>query len=147
MRMSLFGKTALAASFVSISAATAQTLSYSLLPAATTVPSPRFDGTIAYDPSGRQIFLFGGQDSSPRNDLWLYSLDRKQWAQVQASGTIPPARFGHTLVFDSVRRRLILFGGQAGGFFSDTWAFDVSAGNWSQLSPDDAGPSRRYGQR
>jgi uncharacterized protein (TIGR03437 family) len=48
-------------------------------------------------------------------------------------------------VFDSVRRRLILFGGQAGGFFSDTWAFDVSAGNWSQLSPDDAGPSRRYG--
>jgi hypothetical protein len=145
MRVSLFGKTALVASFVFVSVATAQTLSYSLLPAGTTVPSPRFDGTIAYDPSEKQIFLFGGQDSSPRNDLWFYSLDRKQWAQVQASGTIPPARFGHTLIFDSLRRRLILFGGQAGAFFSDTWAFDIAAGNWSQLSPDDAGPSRRYG--
>jgi uncharacterized protein (TIGR03437 family) len=120
-------------------------LTYSLLPAGPAAPSPRFDGAIAYDTQGRQIFLFGGQDISPLNDLWMYSLDRRQWVQVQVTGTIPSARFGHTLLFDPVRRRLILFGGQAGIFFSDTWAFDITAGIWRQLSPDDAGPSRRYG--
>src|SRR5215471_10243520 len=136
---------ALTVFFVSTSVLSGQTLTYSLLPAGPAAPSQRFDGTIAYDTTGRQIFLFGGQDTSPRNDLWLYSLDRRQWEQVQVTGAIPPARFGHTLLFDPIRRRLILFGGQAGVFFSDTWAFDISAGVWLQLSPDEAGPSRRYG--
>ena len=144
MRMNLV-RNALLVSFALVLAAKGQTLTYSLLPARTTAPSPRFDGAIAYDLPGRQIFVFGGQDSSPRNDLWLYSLDRREWGQVQPSGTIPPARFGHTLLFDPVRRRLILFGGQAGVFFSDTWAFDVAVGTWRQLSADEAGPSRRYG--
>src|SRR5882724_10703883 len=59
--------------FVCVPAASAQTLTYSLLPTGATAPSSRFDGAIAYDPAGRQIFLFAGQDSSPRNDLWAYS--------------------------------------------------------------------------
>jgi uncharacterized protein (TIGR03437 family) len=145
MRTSFVGKIALFASFMFACGANGQTFTFSLLPSGTTAPSPRFDGAIAYDEPGRQIFLFAGQDSSPRNDLWSYSLDRRQWAQVEASGTIPPARFGHTLLFDPVRRRLILFGGQAGAFFSDTWAFDIASANWRLLSGDDAGPSRRYG--
>ena len=145
MSTSFVGKIAFSASLVFGSVAAGQTLTYSLVPSGATAPSPRFDGAIAYDEPGKQIFLFGGQDNSARNDLWSYSLDRRQWAEVQASGSIPPARFGHTLVFDPGRRRLILFGGQAGTFFSDTWAFDIASGNWRQLSADDAGPSRRYG--
>jgi uncharacterized protein (TIGR03437 family) len=138
----------LCASFAGLSTVSAQTLSYSLLPAGPISPSTRFDGTIAYDSSGKQIFLFGGQDTTPRNDLWVYSLQLKQWASVQvagAAGGTPPARFGHTLIFDPVRKRLVLFGGQAGTFYSDTWAFDIAGGTWQQLSPDGAGPSRRYG--
>jgi len=125
--------------------AQAQPLSYSLLTSQTPQPSPRFDGTIAYDPASRQIFLFGGQDTAPRNDLWAYSLAQRRWVEIQASGPRPPARFGHTLVLDSVRRRLVVFGGQAAGFFSDTWAFDIAQATWQQLSRDEAGPSRRYG--
>ncbi len=123
----------------------AQPLSYTLLNAEGTKPSPRFDGTIAYDPTGRQIFLFGGSDGVERNDLWTYSLTQRRWTEIQASGERPPARFGHTLLFDPVRRRLVVFGGQAGGFFSDTWAFDIAAGSWQQVSADESGPSRRYG--
>ena len=59
-------------------------------------------------------------------------------------GERPPARFGHTVLLDS-RRRLIVFGGQAGGFFSDVWAYDIDANGWQRLSPDEAGPNRRYG--
>ena len=36
----------------------AQSLSYSLLGSDGPQPSPRFDGTIAYDPFGRRLFLF-----------------------------------------------------------------------------------------
>jgi hypothetical protein len=127
----------------------AQTLSYSILQSTNGAsPSARVDGTIAYDPTGRQIFMFGGQDSQgSRNDLWSYSLADRSWTQIDdsRSATRPQPRFGHTLVLDSARRRLILFGGQAGGFFSDVWAFDIAVSTWQQLSRDDAGPSRRYG--
>lgn len=123
----------------------AQNLSYSLLGSSAPQPSARFDGTIVYDPVGRQIFLFGGQDTVPRNDLWSYSLAQRGWTEIQVSGPAPPARFGQTMVFDSVRRRLVVFGGQAGGFFSDVWAFNIASGSWLQLSADNTGPSRRYG--
>jgi len=123
----------------------AQPLSYSLLGADGDQPSPRFDGTIAYDPSARRIFLFGGQDTSPKNDLWAYSLSQRRWEEVQASGPRPPARSGHTLIFDPGRKRLVVFGGQASGFFNDVWAFDIAQGSWRQLDGDSAGPSRRYG--
>src|SRR5262249_34901393 len=122
----------------------AQDLSYTLLNS-NEAPSPRFDGVIAYDPAGRTLYVFAGQDSVPQNDLWSYSLDLRQWSKVRPSGAQPPARFGHTMVLDSSRRRLIVFGGQAGGFFSDVWAFDIGNGSWQQLAGDDAGPSRRYG--
>ena len=80
--------------------------------------------------------MFGGQDAaSPRNDLWEYSFDRREWTELNPSGTLPPARFGHTTVFDPVRRRLVLFGGQAAGFFSDVWAYDIAQNTWQQLSP------------
>ncbi len=124
--------------------ASGQPLTYSLLPAGGSAPNPREDGAIAYDPAGRQVFLFGGRSGGARDDLWRYSLDSATWAEVQPSGQRPPARFGHTVLLDS-RRRLIVFGGQAGGFFSDVWAYDIAANAWLRLSPDETGPNRRYG--
>ena len=123
----------------------AQPLVFTKLDPASAKPSPRFDGAIAYDAANRQLFLFGGQDSAPRNDLWIYSPDRNQWIEAQPTGAKPPARFGHTLIYDPPRARLIAFGGQAGSFFSDVWAYDIAANSWRQLSRDQAGPSRRYG--
>ena len=119
---------------------------YTLLPVPNEAPSPRFDGTIAYDPAGKQVFLFGGQDAQGvKNDLWSYSLSDKRWTTISPTGLPPQARLGHTLVFDSARRRLVLFGGQASGFFSDTWAYDIATNAWLQLARDSAGPTRRYG--
>jgi uncharacterized protein (TIGR03437 family) len=123
----------------------AQNLSFSLLRADGDKPSARFDGTIAYDPGNRRVYLFGGQDTAPRNDLWFYSLPMRRWVQVPVEGAKPPARFGHTLIFDPARRRLVVFGGQAAGFFSDVWAFDLAQNTWQQLAGDNSGPSRRYG--
>ena len=90
--------------------------------------------------------MFGGQADIAQNDLWAYSIGSQSWSAVPVAGSKPPGRFGHTLILDPVRGRLIVFGGQAGGgFFSDTWAFDLGSKSWQQLSSDDAGPKRRYG--
>jgi uncharacterized protein (TIGR03437 family) len=128
-----------------VTAAYGQSLSYSLLPDGESAPSPRVDGTIAYDPASQNLYLFGGQDSEPRNDLWVYTLAERRWSRVTVTGESPAARFGHTLLWDARRSRLVVFGGQLRGFFSDVWAFDVSRGSWQQLARDEAGPSRRYG--
>ncbi|MFN0102742.1 MAG: kelch repeat-containing protein [Bryobacteraceae bacterium] len=108
-------------------------------------PSARFDGTIAYDPPSNRIFLFGGEDTTARNDLWAYAVETRQWRAISPAGVKPDARSGHTLNYDPIRRRLILFGGQASGFFSDVWAYDIAADQWTRLADNGAGPSRRYG--
>ena len=131
---------------LTLTLATAQPVTYLLMPATGVAPSPRYDGAIVYDPAGKQAFVFGGQDAqSTRNDLWSYSFADKQWTASKPDGLAPQARFGHTLIYDSARRRVILFGGQSGGFLSDVWAYDIVSTAWKQLAPDSAGPSRRYG--
>ncbi len=125
--------------------ASAQPLSYSLLAAEGTKPGARFDGTIAYDRDGRRIFLFGGAGPGTLNDLWVYSLAQRRWTELRPEGELPRARFGHTLLFDPMRARLVLFGGQGSGFFSDTWSYDLAGNRWQRLAADGAGPSRRYG--
>ena len=132
-------------SILGAACATAQPLVFTRLPADGTAPSPRVDGTIAYDAASRRIYLFGGLDNSARNDLWFYSLAQRRWEEVRAQGAKPAARFGHTLLYDAARRRLLLFGGQASGFFSDVWAFGLDNGAWQQLAANEAGPSDRYG--
>lgn len=115
------------------------------MPAGVAAPSARVDGTIAYDAPGRRLILFGGLGDGALNDLWAYSVDARQWLQLSPQGTKPDPRFGHTLTFDPARRRMIVFGGQAGGFFSDVWAYEIAANRWTRLADNSAGPSKRYG--
>ena len=111
-----------------------------------TIPSPRIDAPIAYDPAGRQLFMFGGLDSSgDRNDLWAFSVDNQQWTQINPSGQAPNPRHGHTVTLDPVRRRVIVIAGEGGGFFGDAWAYDIQANAWTQLSGNSSGPDPRYG--
>jgi uncharacterized protein (TIGR03437 family) len=121
----------------------AQELVYTKLPAGDTAPAPRLDAPPVYDPVGREIYVFGGGGDISLNDLWAYSLIGKRWREVRATSGAPPARFGHTAVYDSARRRIVVFGGQAMGFFNDVWAFDIAARGWAQLST--GGPNKRYG--
>ena len=127
--------------------AQAQTLSVASVAVTGVSISPRQDGATAWDPVSNRLYVFGGSDAQgAQNDLWSFSIARQQWSQVAAGGAVSPARrFGHTLVYDSARRRLVVFGGQSGGFFSDVWAYDIAANVWQQLAPDGGGPPSRYG--
>lgn len=62
------------------------------------------------------------------------------WTQVSTSG--PSPRSGHAMAFDTLRARMVLFGGaDQTGPLGDTWGWDGSS--WTQLSA--VGPSPRTG--
>lgn len=57
--------------------------------------------------------------------------------QVDASESIPPARFGHRMVYDPVNERVLLFGGAVWKnryiFFNDLWSYDYATNTWDKL--------------
>ncbi|MES2506995.1 MAG: kelch repeat-containing protein [Verrucomicrobiota bacterium] len=106
-------------------------------------PGQYLGAAMAFDAQQGVTVMFGGEKSvlgSPAlvsNDLWQY--DGNTWQQVTVSGPLPVPRSGHALVYDPVDRRVLLFGGDAGGgmFLNDLWAFAFSgpaAGAWVHLT-------------
>lgn len=90
---------------------------------------PRYGHAIAYDPDRAVTVLFGGQNAFAfgtglLGDTWEW--DGAAWTQVQAPG--PPARSFVKMVYDTARKRLVLFGGYtASGFNNETWEYGVYA--------------------
>jgi hypothetical protein len=114
---------------------------WSRLPDAGTLPTPRRDHSLATD--GARLYLFGGRDSGPLADFWVYDIAAGQWTEVVTPG--PPARFGHNGLFEDGSQRLFVFGGQASGFFNDVWAYDSTAGRWTEVGALPPAPATRYG--
>lgn len=124
----------------------AQQLEWRQLAATGPQPSPRFDGTIAFNNQDRKLYLFGGtDDSGDVNDLWSYDFAATAWSKLAPTGPLPRPRHGHTLNYDTKRNQLLVVAGQAGSLFGDVWAFDVAANTWRELSATGTGPSARYG--
>jgi hypothetical protein len=102
---------------------------------------------MVYDSSLKRAILFGGytgQGSSAvdLNDTWEWKGNR--WTQIADSG--PSPRSYHSMVYDSARNKIVLFGGQymannTLNSLGDTWEFDGS--NWAQI--ENTGPRPRFG--
>lgn len=59
--------------------------------------------------------------------------------------TNAPGRTSHSLVYDSVKDRMIMFGGDP-GFQNQLWTLDLTPGaNWTQVFPAGPTPDGRYG--
>lgn len=90
-------------------------------------PPARRDGAMAYDPSRREVVLFGGLDGAgrPLNDTWVF--DGLFWSPRSSSGS-PRARSHSRMVFDTARDALVLYGGLgATSPLADTWTWDGAA--------------------
>ncbi|MBN1629028.1 MAG: hypothetical protein JW990_04635 [Thermoleophilia bacterium] len=107
-------------------------------------PIPRYGHTMVYEPVGRRMILFGGFDDGqglPLNDTWAYDPAANSWTQLDPAGDLPEARVAHSMVYDPVGRRMVLFGGMGpGDCLDDTWAYDPAANTWTRLS-NSAAPS------
>jgi hypothetical protein len=120
-------------------------LAWQELSPAGTAPSPREAQSAVYDQANDRLIVFGGRsDAGLQNDTWILvnATERSgpsSWLPVSA-GTPPAARANHSAVYDAVRNRMIVFGGDDGtNAFQDVWFLDHANGlggtpGWSQYS-------------
>jgi cysteine-rich repeat protein len=108
--------------------------------------SPRRLSAIAYDAGHHQVVLFGGigAGSNALSDTLVWNVPGVDWVPITPAHS-PPARFGHTMAYDSKRGRVMLFGGVeslslGGTVFNDTWEWDGA--DWTPLTPATAPPPR-----
>ena len=120
-------------------------------------PPRRYAASMTYDTNTAQMVLFGGlesltQEDALRNDTWTYDPAANRWTELDPGGSIPSPRAGHSMAYDPITRRTILFGGrnqQPGGsanlFLNDIWAYEPIANTWTELKPAGVLPPGRLG--
>jgi hypothetical protein len=105
-------------------------------------PDPRIHLGATYDAARARVVVFGGASDSYccLGDTWEW--DGKRWSYFPAMRTSPAPRAGHTLVYDTTRKRSVLFGGRdsRGVVLGDVWEWDGAT--WRQLDAA-SGPSAR----
>jgi len=123
-------------------------------------PRSRIWHAMAYDSKRKKTVLFGGYDKTDAGDgadladTWEW--DGAVWSQLSDTG--PSSRRRHAMVFDEVRSRVLLYGGQRDAktkvagvdteFISqvelgDTWEWDGR--HWTQLSSSGPGQQVDHG--
>jgi hypothetical protein len=109
-------------------------------------PSGRYESRMVWDTAIHRAVLFGGLtaiDAGTKlqydlGDTWLWTGSR--WIQVFPAHS-PSARAAESMVFDSARNRVVIFGGRQGKTnLNDTWFYDGN--DWAQIATPTA-PSVR----
>jgi hypothetical protein len=114
-------------------------------------PSAREAQSAVFDAAAQQMIIFGGfNGTTETNDTWSLSTSANpQWTNVETGGTPPPARDGHSAVYDSTNSIMTIFGGATSdGCASDVWSLSNADGvngtpGWTQLTPAGTPPSAR----
>ncbi|MCI4347984.1 MAG: kelch repeat-containing protein, partial [Thermoplasmata archaeon] len=109
-------------------------------------PPGRARASMAYDPTAKELVLFGGSTttSSPASDTWVYK--NLAWTLLSPA-TFPNARLYYQMTTDDALAGVILYGGgpaSATGAvaMNDTWLF--KGGTWTNLTKLFAGnPGKR----
>jgi hypothetical protein len=115
-----------------------------------TPPRTRGGQSAIYDPARNRMVVFGGDQgssSSSFNDVWALSLaDAPAWTQLTPSGTPPNVQGGQSAIYDSVRDRMVVFGGLSGLYYcNDVWALSLAGTPaWTKLTPLGTLPSGRW---
>jgi hypothetical protein len=74
-------------------------------------PLARSSAGLAYDPARKSLILFGGNSSNGTvNDTWEWASSTRKWAQLKPASS-PDPLFGHGMVADTARNKILLFGG------------------------------------
>ncbi|MBI3964107.1 MAG: carboxypeptidase regulatory-like domain-containing protein [Chloroflexi bacterium] len=97
-------------------------------------PQARNGAKMVWDAESNRLLLFGGQRGDTNfNDLWQYTANRG-WQVITAlnDASAPSVRYDHSAVWDSQGNRLLIFGGQGGGYLNDLWQWSA-AGAWQRI--------------
>ena len=105
-----------------------------------TQPMARYGHAMTYDSDRDRMVMYGGTSASNNqstqpwtkafSDTWEFSAAslgaNKVWGRtnLEGHGLRPSSRYSHAMVFDSNRKKTVLFGGSNGGPIQETWEFD-----------------------
>ncbi|MCX5970928.1 MAG: hypothetical protein NTV14_05420 [Coprothermobacterota bacterium] len=112
-------------------------------------PSPRLECPLVFLGDSQTALIFGGVSSAGAvlDDTCLLDLPGKSWRALSPQAW-PAARGGHSMVWAG--DRVILFGGRDSAehwdyqTLNDTWSFNPTIGEWTQLDPINPPPARVY---
>jgi galactose oxidase-like protein len=93
-------------------------------------PSARSGHRAAYDPVRKRMIVFGGYDVTFLNDTWALSLDGPlAWTSLAPLGSRPGVRVEHTVIYDPIGDRLVIYGGYDDPnnthLLADAWALPL----------------------
>jgi hypothetical protein len=122
-------------------------------------PPSRHSQSAVYDPTSQQMIIFGGQETGTTtttdlNDTWLgvTSTDQNDsFTQLFPTGTLPTARYGHVVTYNSTSNQMTIFGGGEGSPLTcanDVWVLSGANGQngtpaWAESSPTGSAPAAR----
>lgn len=119
-------------------------------------PPTRAWAATAHDTRRDRLLVIGGMSESegtPTSSVWAFSLGFERWDRVRPTGTEPAPRRGAAAVYDSVRDRVVLYGGDldAGAYSTwsvrpedDLWVLELAGTPWWRRIPRaGAWPSKR----
>jgi MYXO-CTERM domain-containing protein len=124
--------------------------------AGTTLPDGRYGQALALDETRGVLVMFGGLagnqgmvQPTPEQDVWEWDPAVGTWKLRAPTGTIPSARSGAAMAYDSARKVFVLFGGRAGSGYDlqDTWEWDPATGAWTDKGGAGATPGARSQHR
>ncbi len=116
-----------------------------LTPTSGTAPEVRRNGAAIYDPVSKRVIIFGGTgNNGTMNDTWAFDPAARTWTKLPTTGATPAPRLGFDAVYDPVGHQMVIYAGQASGFFNDTWTLNLTTLEWRDVSPGSR-PRARYG--
>ena len=85
------------------------------------------------------MVVFGGKIISLRNlsacnDVLIYDVANNSWTQVEATGDVPSARYGHSAAATD-DTNMVVYGGRSTsrGLLNDLYVYDIVTNVWRQL--------------
>ncbi len=98
---------------------------------------PRSGLGAVYDPVRDRVIVFGGSNGAYLNDTWIVQLSPTLTVTPAAvTGAPPPARDHFAAIYDPLRDRIVIDGGENGSSFGDDWVLNLSPSlSWSPITP------------
>ncbi len=110
-----------------------------------TQPEPRSFPAWVKMPNGDLLTVAGMGSSAMLGDAWRLTPANDTLWQPVVKVTNPPSRYGHSLAYDAVRDRVVLYGGLSSfnETLGDVWTYAPGTQTWSKLALQDSLPAPR----
>jgi hypothetical protein len=109
-------------------------------------PPPRMGHAAIFDPVRKRMLVIGGYDGTALlDDVWEYSpMVNGTWKRITPAGPAPPPRLTFSAVYDPVRDRVVVFGGDGGYVLGDLWELRLSGTpTWAPIAAGGISPGPR----